>query len=271
MADPLAHGELSERLHAKVLGPEGQGAKAFLFDEVQLGGRRVDHLSVGIWSSFGRELQGYEVKASRRDWLNEVKDHSKSEGAFTLCERFWLVTNPGVVHPGELPEEWGLMLSAGRRRHLKIEKPAPKLTRGEIDYDLIVAMLRRALQSGRAESEERREQLEAEYQDHRAKAAESIGVEIEDLNRTIDRLRNQITELNQERNDFCEAAGIRSWELQKADARQLGAIYKGLREGNLHRLDRQVETMIKATAEVAESLESTRELINQTTDPEGGM
>lgn len=128
MAEPLSTEELYERLRRHVLGKDDeQGGRAFLFPEVPIGGRRADAVSFGLWGSRGFPIQGYELKSSREDWLREYEDHGKADPAMEVCDRFWLVTNPEVLMPGELPDQWGLLLSRGRGRKLRIEKPAPLL------------------------------------------------------------------------------------------------------------------------------------------------
>lgn len=135
MAESLSTEELTERLERRVCGPEGQGHSAYLFSEVNLGNRRADHISVGLWASRGHHIDGFEIKSNRADWLREFEDHQKAEPAMALCDHFWLVTNPDVLLPHELPEKWGLLLSTGRRRHLRVEKPAPKLRDEQVPID----------------------------------------------------------------------------------------------------------------------------------------
>lgn len=49
------------------------------------GGRRADALVLNLWRSQGLDLQGFEVKASRSDWLREKKDPSKAEALSKYC------------------------------------------------------------------------------------------------------------------------------------------------------------------------------------------
>lgn len=131
MAEPLSTEELHERLHRHVIGKDDpQGGRAYLFRELAIGERRADAFSLGLWASRGFPIQGYELKSNRGDWLREYEDHSKADPVMAIADRFWLVTNPDVLMPGELPDSWGLLLSRGRNRKLKIEKPAPLLRDG---------------------------------------------------------------------------------------------------------------------------------------------
>lgn len=145
MVDPLTTEELYGRLRRHVLGKDDeQGGSAFLFSEVNVGDRRADAMSFGLWRSRGHAIQGYELKTNRADWLREYEDHGKADPVMEIADRFWLVVNPDVVEPGELPDNWGLLVSQGRKRKLKIEKPAPLLREGEppLPREMMVKVLR---------------------------------------------------------------------------------------------------------------------------------
>ncbi|WP_454231291.1 hypothetical protein [Mycolicibacterium fortuitum] len=76
--------------------------------------RRCDALYVGFTSASGRILVGHELKVSRADWLSELKKVGKADAWADECHEWWLVvSDPGIVHDGELPDGWGLM-SPGR-------------------------------------------------------------------------------------------------------------------------------------------------------------
>lgn len=77
---------------------------------------QCDALYVGFTSSSGRILIGHELKVSRADWLRELAKPGKADDWADQCHEWWLVvSDPTVVHPGELPAGWGLM-SPGRSK-----------------------------------------------------------------------------------------------------------------------------------------------------------
>lgn len=81
-------------------------------------GSRADAIYVGFTSSSGRILVGHELKISRSDWLNELNKPGKADAWADQCHEWWLVvTDPGIVHPGELPGDWGLMSPSPRSRN----------------------------------------------------------------------------------------------------------------------------------------------------------
>lgn len=77
-------------------------------------GRTLDAVSLGLWPSRGMHLSGFEIKCSRADWLRELKDPAKAETFCALLDFFWLVVaDETIVHDGELPELWGLLVAKG--------------------------------------------------------------------------------------------------------------------------------------------------------------
>lgn len=78
----------------------------------------------------GLAIHWHEVKVSRSDWLTELRQPEKSE-AFTRYVHYrWLVVpTADIVAAGELPQGWGLLVTAGKRLRAKVSavrhEPAP--------------------------------------------------------------------------------------------------------------------------------------------------
>ncbi len=87
---------------------------------------RCDAIYVGFTSTSGRLLVGHEVKASRADWLTELGKPDKASTWADQCHEWWLVTVPGVVHEGELPAGWGLMVPGPSTTRMKIVHAAQR-------------------------------------------------------------------------------------------------------------------------------------------------
>lgn len=105
--------------------------------------RSADAIAMGLWPSRGLYLQGFEIKVSRSDWLSELKNPAKAEEIAQFCHHWWIVTPPGIVKPGELPEGWGLYEVHGNG--LRVSTPAP-VNPGEVAISkrFLAALLRRA-------------------------------------------------------------------------------------------------------------------------------
>ena len=119
-----------------------------LFYEVQSataykGKQRADAVAMGLWPSRGLDMIGFEFKCSRSDWLRELKQPDKAEEIFQFCDRWYLVVSGGgIVHDGELPPTWGLLVQEGNV--LKERKEAPKLEAKPIEREFLASLLRSA-------------------------------------------------------------------------------------------------------------------------------
>lgn len=86
---------------------------------------RMDFLLVNLHPSRSSFIEAFEVKASRNDWLSELKRPSKSDGIAKYCDRMWLATAEGVASLEEIPRNWGWKMLKGQR--LVTMKDAPIL------------------------------------------------------------------------------------------------------------------------------------------------
>lgn len=103
--------------------------------------RYIDGVAFNLFASRGFEVEGFEIKVSRQDFLNEMKNPRKSDDALGNFDRWWLVAPQGVAHPDELPKNWGFYEIRGNRLFKK--KQAPFLE-GNPDPGFIAACMRRA-------------------------------------------------------------------------------------------------------------------------------
>jgi hypothetical protein len=101
----------------------------------------ADVVVMGAWKSTNHLIQGFEVKISRSDWLNEVKKPNKNDAIRQYCDKFWLViADEKMVKEGELPEDWGMMVVSGTG--LRIVKQAPTLEPIPITKGFLAMMMR---------------------------------------------------------------------------------------------------------------------------------
>ncbi len=108
--------------------------------------RTADAMVMGLYPSRGLTLHGFEVKASRSDWLKEMKAPDKAEAIQLYCDRWWLVVgSASIVQPSELPETWGLLVPSGNG--LKVKVDAPKLEPKPLDRLLVASILRCAVRA----------------------------------------------------------------------------------------------------------------------------
>lgn len=127
---PLSEIELTHRLAAKYAEKAGNGnAYAFIPQVRNAAGfdasRTIDAYVMALWPSRGLTLTAFEIKSSRSDWVRELHKPEKAEAFCRLADFFYLVVSDKViVHPGELPETWGLMVPHGKGLRVEVEAPA---------------------------------------------------------------------------------------------------------------------------------------------------
>jgi hypothetical protein len=106
------------------------------------------------WYRFGAEIHGFEIKITRGDFLAEVKNPKKSEAVQRFCDRWWLVTQAGLVEVSELPSGppgWGLI--EVKDGVAKIVHLAPKAKKRPVLTEAFVASLVRRASQDRGETE----------------------------------------------------------------------------------------------------------------------
>jgi len=105
--------------------------------------RSADAVAMSLWLSRGLVLHGFEIKVSRSDWVSEMKKPEKAHEIAQYCDYWWLViADAGMVHTGELPETWGMMVP--EKKTLRCMKQAHKMEAKAVDRKLVASMLRNA-------------------------------------------------------------------------------------------------------------------------------
>lgn len=139
-ATPLTTADLNAALRLRYCQPEW----ALMFEVAESTGsarRYADAVAMNMFPSRGLGVHGFEVKCSRSDWLREMKNPKKAEAISQYCDYWWLVTAPGIVKDGELPDTWGLMELQGKG--FKVITKAKERSATPLDRAFMAAMLRR--------------------------------------------------------------------------------------------------------------------------------
>jgi len=142
MIDRLRAEDIRAALTKKFCAPEYA-----LFFEVgdATGGRArrwADAVAMGLWPSRGLTLSGFEIKVARNDWVKEMRQPAKAEAIAQYCSQWWMVTSPGIIRDGELPELWGHFEL--HPNGLRVIKQAPTTEAAPISPAFLAALLRRA-------------------------------------------------------------------------------------------------------------------------------
>lgn len=211
-------------------------------EDVIGGKRRADAMVLNFWASRGRELQGFEVKSHRSDWLREMKDPSKAEALARFCDRWWIIddSEQDAVKREELPPTWGLLVRRGKK--LVQVLPAAKLTPVERPWSFVCSLIRRA-QGDVAASEQRVS----------AEAIEEAKASLEAVHKgQIDRLKKEI-DGERKKLELLEpkiGVSIDQW----TTAEQLEAALQFIRAGGVEGLERRLVMHLRQSASSAEAV-----------------
>ena len=119
--------------------------------------RSADGVALSLWPGRGILLHGFEIKVSRADWLNELKDPSKSEIFIAECDHWWLVAPKEIIQRGEIPMKWGWLQVKGN--HLYCAKMAPLLKPKPLSRSLLASLVYRTQKQGVTLTEKERETI----------------------------------------------------------------------------------------------------------------
>lgn len=180
-------------------------------------GRSADALAMNMYPSRGLRVHGVEIKASRGDWLRELKTPAKSEPIQRYCDHWWIATLPGIVAEGELPPTWGLLELHGKSLRQKVA--APLLNALPMERAFIASLLRSA---ARRASVELRDAVEKRTEEARTKMAD-------DIERAVNSRTDSHRRLQQAVDDFEKASGI-SIRDQWFSTAQLGEAVKLIKD-----------------------------------------
>lgn len=164
--------------------------------------RAADAIAMSLWPSAGLEINGFEIKISRSDWLRELKKPEKAESIQKHCHRWWVVAgNKDIIKPEEVPSTWGLIERSGEK--LRIVKQAVAGTPEPLSYGFLAAILRRAHTTDeRALNERIQAEVDRVVRSREGAAIARLEQQLKNSKESEDRVRSALRE-------FEEASGIK--------------------------------------------------------------
>jgi hypothetical protein len=204
--------------------------------------RHADAIAMSLWPSRGMQITGFEVKASRTDWLKELKDGEKADVIYGYCDLWFLaVGDERIVRDGELPAGWGLMVpnKKGTMRIKTVPVINPQLK--PLDRGFLGAMLRRAQEQLTSKAE-----LTNEF-DRGVKEGE------ERTSRRVGYRRDELKELQDKVSKFEKASGV---NIQDAwDGEQIGRAVQMVKNGIHLRMTEQLGRLATSARHIANQVE----------------
>lgn len=216
--------------------------------------RYADAIAMGLWPSRGLDLVGFEIKASRSDWLRELKEPQKADRIGCFCDRWYVVAGAkDIVLPGELPTGWGLMVPRGDTLVVSKEAP-PFLDVKPVSRSFLASLLRAASVQSPAE----------EVIAQRVALALSEQAEQFKRSRTVEERHNaeELRLLREAVEDFEQAAGvkIRGWRGPK-----VGAAVRFIVEGGLTGMGHRLRQLSQTATDIAKLAHASAEEVSLST------
>lgn len=107
--DDLSDAETTSKLKLSLKRRYSYGEWMVVFEFGAENGRRADAIAVNTLASRNYKILGFELKASRSDWLREKNEGEKADHFVQLCDEWYVVAPKGVIQESELPEGWGYL------------------------------------------------------------------------------------------------------------------------------------------------------------------
>lgn len=106
------------------------------------GGRWIDLYAMNCFPSKGNLKIAYEIKASRADFLREMRQPNKRAAAEKLADECYFVAPHGLLAADEVPEGWGLIVM--NKGGLRMVKQAKQRRVGDLPISFVLSIARRS-------------------------------------------------------------------------------------------------------------------------------
>lgn len=210
--------------------------------------RYADAIAMNLYPSRGLEIIGFELKASRQDWLRELKNPDKAEEIGKFCDRWYVVVgDKDIVKPGELPAGWGLIVPRGNSLIVSTEAPAKHAK--AVDKLLVAALLRAAVNQSPSEKAIKT-RVENEIKDALNRQENNFKLHIARYRKDADDLRKAITE-------FESASGV---QISIWDGKRIGEAVRFVLNGGLKTMISDLGRISKTAREIHEQAQQAMEL-----------
>lgn len=235
--------ELRQRLRLRCQWPDWA-----LYEEFSLGAGRdgrpsytiADAVALGMTGRTHGQVHGFEVKASRPDWVREMRTIGKADDVLQFCHRWWLVAPADVARADELPGTWGWLVPHGRS--LRVARQAPLLLPRELGPGQVRALVWAAVEKLNRNADVAARLVE-EYE--RGKRDALLDRRIAGDESAAERLAREVA-------DFEEASGVKigGW----AGGRELGQQVRFLTDGGLRAQKEQLRYTAEAVLDALVAL-----------------
>lgn len=235
--------------------PEGQYA---LLEEVRdkaghYASRAADFIAVGLWPSRGLHVTGIELKSSRNDWRNEMKNPAKAENIFQYCDFFYLLTKgDNIAKLEEIPANWGWM--SIEKNRIVVKKDAPKLQPKPVTNHFLSAIVKRASdKTNYVRNDEVQPKIEFARETERGKFERTIS----DNDKSYKELESMVI-------DFERGSGIniRKHYRWQTNPEKIGNAVKIIQEGKTEEIKKQLTDLENTAYNILSAIQNCLKVLN---------
>lgn len=210
--------------------------------------RTADALAMGLWPSRGLHLIGFEIKASRADWLRELKNPAKAERFHRYCDMWYIVAaDRTIVRDDELPPGWGLLtpMKGTGRGGLHTHVAASAMAAEAPSRSFLAALLKRSIEQS----------VDAKALQDALEQGKKLGLEGGKLSRRM--LEGELNQLRERVQKFEQASGVsllNSWESGGEIGRAVKMVLNRRHESEEGRLRRILDEAKKLVEQIENTL-----------------
>lgn len=218
-------------------------------DRTGMASTYADGVAYNLYPSTGHAIEGFEIKVSRGDFLNEMKNPGKCQEVMQYCDKWWLVAPKGVAAKEELPKTWGFYEIVNNK--FFVRKQAPQLDPIDPSLSFVAAMLRRATEASVPRST---------FHEQLSKAREEARG---DFNGRIDEAQQSLKDYKQKVSDWEEASGLKVFGDYMHSSKELGGAVRWLLKGGMkQKLTYETESAMSSLRDIMRLMEDFKKMNN---------
>jgi hypothetical protein len=221
--------------------------------------RHADAIAVSLWQSRGLTITGFEIKASRQDWIHELKHPEKADEILQHCHYWYLVVGEkDIVQFGELPTNWGLMIPHTKNTVKVVKEATLNPNVKPIDMPIFCAILRR-VQREITDIAKYKARYDEGYKDGQKLAKENAESSMKYTEQSYEELKNRVK-------TFEKISGIEldNWRHKPEDvANAVNMVLNGAYKRELDNLESLHKHAINVVKGIEEGIQKHKEDINK--------
>lgn len=232
--------------------------------------RSCDAMAVSLWPSRGLDVHGFEFKASRSDWLRELKEPAKAEAFHQYCDFWWLVTEDSkVCDPKELPKGWGLMTLTKNGDALRTVTQAERLTPKPWDRAFVAAFARGTTKENmKASEQEMRDAIWKEVQKREKQWEETNGTLLKKFQEKYEKLEETVREFERETGIIVGGYNYSRSPDRRALATAMRVLNLGIHDDvshSLRSLMQQLSHLLQESGKIHEAVDAFKAFVTEKT------